>query len=192
MHRAEPFVSVVGVSDVAGPGLALDVDDDATDWSLKVHRHERAQVALGVLVRVVVSGEATSRVVLDRANVLDIGRVLALARHPHGVHGVLFLLLDSLDVVLEFGGHVAGQLGRFVEEFRDPSVDLVELQEYAGGALVVVVLVLQRARAVLLDVNVAHGPWRGLLGVITVVDVLASTGDLTGCPVIYNAKRDSS
>lgn len=146
MHRAEPFVSVVGVSDVAGPGLALDVDDDATDWSLKVHRHERAQVALGVLVRVVVSGEATSRVVLDRANVLDIGRVLALARHPHGVHGVLFLLLDSLDVVLEFGGHVAGQLGRFVEEFRDPSVDLVELQEYAGGALVVVVLVLQRAR----------------------------------------------
>lgn len=51
-----------------------------------MHRHEWAQVALGVLVRVVVSGEATSRVVLDRANVLDIGRVLALARHPHGVH----------------------------------------------------------------------------------------------------------
>lgn len=71
MYGTEPFVSVV--LDVAGPGLALDVDDDATDWSLEVHRHERAQVTLGVLVRVVVSGEATSRVVLDGTDVLDIG-----------------------------------------------------------------------------------------------------------------------
>lgn len=102
---------------------------------------------------------------------------------------MLFLFLDSLDVVLEFGGHVAGQLGRFVEEFRDPSVDLVELQEYAGGALVVVVLVLQRARAVLLDVDVAHGARRGLLGVITVVDVLATARDLSGCPVICNSRK---
>lgn len=183
MHGTEPFVSVM--LDVAGPGLALDVDDDATDWSLEVHRHERAQIALGVLVRVVVSGEATSRVVLDGTDVLDIGRVLTLARHPHGVHGVLFLLLDGLDVVLEFGGHVAGQGARVVVEVRNPSVDLVQLQEYAGGALVVVVLVLQRARAVLLDVHVAHGPRRGSLGVITVVDVLASSRDLAGRPVIF-------
>lgn len=105
---------------------------------------------------------------------------------------MLFLLLDSLDVVLEFGGHVAGQLGRFVEEFRDPSVDLVELQEYAGGALVVVVLVLQGARAVLLDVDVADGARRGLLGVITVVDVLATARDLSGCPVICNRERKRS
>lgn len=183
MYGTEPFVSVV--LDVAGPGLALDVDDDATDWSLEVHRHERAQVTFGVLERVVVSGEATSRVILDRTDVLDIGRVFALARHPHCVHGVLFLLLDGLDVVLEFGGHVAGQGARVVVKVRNPSVDLVQLQEYAGGALVVVVLVLQRARAVLLDVHVAHGPRRGSLGVITVVDVLASSRDLTGRPVIF-------
>lgn len=183
VYGAEPFVSVV--LDVAGPGLALDVDDDATDWSLEVHRHERAQVTLGVLERVVVAGEATSRVVLDRTDVLDIGRVLALAGHPDGVHGVRFLITDSLDVVLQFGWHVVGQAVRVVEKVRDPSVDLVELQEYAGGALVVVVLVLQRARAVLLDVHVAHGPRRGSLGVITVVDILATARDLTGCSVIF-------
>lgn len=182
VYGTEPFMSVV--LDVASPGLALDVDDDATDWSLEVHRHKRAQVSLGVLERVIVSGEAPARVVLDRSDVLDIGRVLTLARHPHRVHGVLFLLLDGLDVVLELGRHVVGQGARIVVKVRNPSVDLVQLQEYAGGALVVVVLVLQGARSVLLDVHVAHGPRRGSLGVITVVDVLASARDLSGRPVI--------
>lgn len=182
VYGAQPFVSVV--LDVAGPGLALDVDDDSTNWTLEMHRHQGAQIAFGVLIRVVVAGETTTRVILDWSDIFDIGGILAFTRHPNGVHGVLFLVVDGLDVLLEVLGHVSGQVGGVVEEFRDPTVDLVQLQEYAGSALVVVVVVLQGAGAVLLDVHVADGPWRWQMGVITVVDVLSSAGNLTGCSVV--------
>lgn len=177
-----------------------------TNWTLEMHCHQGAQIAFGVLIRVVVAGETTTRVILDWSDIFDIGGILAFTRHPNGVHlrrkkferrlfgtkhkdviasyGVLLLVVDGLDVLLEVLGHVSGQVGGVVEEFRDPSVDLVQLQEYARSALVVVVVVLQGAGAVLLDVHVAHGPWRWQMGVITVVDVLSSAGNLTGCSVV--------
>lgn len=182
VHRTEPFVSVV--LDVVGPGLAFDVDDDATNWAHKVHCDERAEISLGVFEGIVVAWEASSWEVLDFSNVFNVGRVLALARHPDSVHSVLFPFLNSLDVLLQVTWHVAWQTAGGIVELRNPAVDLVQLQEYARGALVVVVFVLQGARSVLLDVHIAHGPrwWR--LGVITVVDVLSSARNLTGCPVV--------
>lgn len=148
------------VLDVAGPSLAFDVDDDSTNWTLEMYRNQGAQIAFGVLVGIVVAGETTSWIILNWSNVLNIGGILAFTRHPNGVHGMLLLIVDVLDVVLEILGHVGWQVGRVVEEFRDPSVDLVQLQEYARRALVVVVVVLQGARAILLDVDVTDGPWR--------------------------------
>lgn len=183
MNRAQPFVSVV--LDVAGPGLALDVDDDSTNWTLEMHGNQRAQVAFGVFIWVVVAGESTSWVILDWSYVFHIGGVLAFARHPNGVHGMMLLLVHVLDVFLEFLGHFAWQVGGVVVKLRHPSVDLVQLQEYAGGALVVVVVVLQGAWAVLLDVDIANGLWRWGLSVITVVDVLATAGNLPGCSVVF-------
>lgn len=156
VYRPQSFVSVV--LDVVGPSLALDVDDDSTNRTLKMHRNQWAQIALRVLIWIVVSWETTAGVVLDRSNVFDIGGVFALARHPHSVHGVFFPFVNVLDVFLEILGHIAWQSGGVVVAFRNPSVDTVQLQEYARGALVVVVVVLQGARAVLLDVHIAYGP----------------------------------
>ena len=49
----------------------------------ELYGHQRALVALHVSERVVVLGEARVRVVVDQADVLDVCRVLALARDPH-------------------------------------------------------------------------------------------------------------
>lgn len=185
MHRSYPLLSVV--DDVLGPGLALDVDDDAAHRPLKVHRHERAQVALRVLVRVEEAGEALRGVVLNGADVLDVRRVLALARHPDRVEAVPSVGLLALDKVLEPEWHSFGQVIRLVVVLGDPAVDLVELQEHARGALVVVVVVLLHARRPALDVHVAHlALWRRLL-IVAVVDVLATTRSQTGHTV--NWKR---
>lgn len=174
-----------------------------TNWTLKMHRNQWAQVALRVLIWVVVSGETAAGVVLDRSDVFNVSGVLALARHPNSVHlqrhgqfkspksqtyandayGMLFPFVDGLDVFLEILGHVAWQLGGVVVAIRNPSVDSVQLQEYTRGALVVVVVVLQGAWAILLDVNIAHGPRWWWLGVITVVDILSSARNLTRCSV---------
>lgn len=158
VHRSQSFVSVV--LDVVGPCLALDVDNDSTNWTLEMHRNQWAQVTLRVLIWVVVSWETTAGVVLDRSNVFNVSGVLALARYPNSVHGMLFPTLNGLDVFLEILGHIGWQLGGIVVALRNPSVDSVQLQEYTRGALVVVVVVLQGAWTILLDVNIAHGPWR--------------------------------
>lgn len=56
-----------------------------TRWPFEEDGDERAEVALGVLVREKVGGEATFGRIVDRSNVLDVGGVLALAGHPDSV-----------------------------------------------------------------------------------------------------------
>lgn len=56
-----------------------------TDWAFEVNSDEWTQISFGVLVRIVVSGEASTWIILDWSNVLQISGVLALARHPDGV-----------------------------------------------------------------------------------------------------------
>lgn len=50
-----------------------------------MYSNQWTKIALLVREREVVSWEATVREVLDRADVLSVGRVLALARYPHHV-----------------------------------------------------------------------------------------------------------
>lgn len=83
VHHAHAVGAVV--LDVARPRAALDVDEDAGSRALEVDGDDGAEVALGVLVRVEVAGEAAPRDVLDGPDVLLVRRVLALARHPHRV-----------------------------------------------------------------------------------------------------------
>lgn len=174
MHGSYPLLPVV--VNILGPRLALNVDDDAAHRPLKVDRDEGAEVALRVLVRVEEAGEALRRVILDRADVLYVGRVLALARHPDRVEAVPRVRLLVLNKVLESHRHAVGQGSRVVVVLGDPAVDLVQLQEDAGRALVVVVVVLLHARRPALNVHVAHLTlWRRLL-VVAVVDILATAG----------------
>lgn len=53
--------------------------------SFELDGDQRRQVALGVPEREVVAWESSPRQVVDVANVLNIGGILALARHPHYV-----------------------------------------------------------------------------------------------------------
>lgn len=55
---------------------------ELTHRASEVNGDERAEVALGVLVGIVVAGEPLARVVLDRADVFDVRWILPLARDP--------------------------------------------------------------------------------------------------------------
>lgn len=162
------------MQDVLRPRLALNIDDDTAHWSLKVDGDEGAEVSLGVLVRVEEAGETLRGIILDWANVLDVSRVLALARHPNRVEAVAGGRLFVLHKVLQSQRHLVGQTVRLIVVLRDPAVDLVQLEEDTGRTLVIVVVVLLDARRPALDVHVAHlSLWRWLL-VVAVVDVLAT------------------
>lgn len=50
--------------------------------ALEVYCHEGTQVALGVLVRIEVAGEAANGQIVNRSNVLLISWILTLAGHP--------------------------------------------------------------------------------------------------------------
>lgn len=94
-----------------------------TLWILEVSKDGRAKVSLLVLVREVVDGDAGVGHVLDLTNVVLVGRVLALARHPHHLahHVVRFF---AFDVLLQMQRHVLGQAGRVLVGLGQPSVDL--------------------------------------------------------------------
>jgi hypothetical protein len=65
-------------------GTSEGVKETLTDWPHEPDRHEGAQIALRVSEREVVPGEALDRgVELDGAEVLHVGGVLPLARHPN-------------------------------------------------------------------------------------------------------------
>lgn len=98
-----------------------------------------------------------------------------LMRHNiRSPYRVLFLHFFVLNVFFQVSRHIGGQGTGLVVELWHPSVDLVQLQEYAWGALVVVVVVLERAWSVLLDVDITHHTLRWWLIVITVVNVLTT------------------
>lgn len=205
------------MNDVVRPGLALNVNDDATckihgmhcnlqrmpinfrnairtNWSREVHSHQWAEVTLGVLVRIVVAGEALARIVFDRSDILDVGGILALARHPNGVAlytkdvnvGHNIIACRSLRTHLQLTGlpdnrlqcvrHLGGQIGGGIVVVRYPAVDLVQLQEDTRRALVVRVVILLRALVERLDVHVAHLAGRRRLRVFAIEDVLTAAG----------------
>lgn len=83
VYRTNSILTVV--SNVLGPGLALDVDDDATHWTLEVNRHERTQISFRVLVWKIVAGESLLWEVFDWSNILNISWIFTLARDPHRV-----------------------------------------------------------------------------------------------------------
>ena len=64
-----------------------------------MREHRRADVSLLVLEGEVVDGHARARQVLDLADVLLVGRVLALSRHPHHLAqlGLVVLVLGVVD-----------------------------------------------------------------------------------------------
>ena len=90
-----------------GKGETRDSRDILTLGFLKEDGHEGTEIAGRVLEGEVVAGETASRNVLNGPDVLDVGGVLALARHPHGV---AVLLLLAGDVVLQVVRHVRRQL----------------------------------------------------------------------------------
>lgn len=173
-----------------------------TDWAFEVNGDERAQVSLGVLIGIVVSGEATTWIILDWSDVLQIGGVLTLARHPDGIqlkatrekvsgdshhsieratHSKLIFTGSLVDEFLEIPRHVRRQPAGVVVVMRGPSEDLVQLEENTGRAFVVVVVVLLNARSPRLDVDIADlAPWR-LLPVVAVVDVLTASRNRSRC-----------
>jgi hypothetical protein len=57
-------------------------------------------------------------------------------------HGLRFFLSDTADELLQVFGHFVGQGGALVVEVRSPTEDLVQLEENARCAAMVVVEVL--------------------------------------------------
>lgn len=127
--------------DVACPGFAFNVDQDAIFGALKVHRNDRWQVSLDVLEWEKVSGESSTRDVVDWADVFVIGWILTGARNPNDVGVFVSPLQLGTDVLSEVLGHALRQAFGSIVQIWDPVEDLVELQEYAGALLLEVVSV---------------------------------------------------
>lgn len=136
MHHPDPVHTVV--VDVLGPGAALDVEE-LTELGLReLNGDDGAAVVALVLVGEVLGREAAGGgVVLDGAELLEIGGVLSLAVHPNLV---LVLLLD--DVLPEGLGHVVRNVVGVVEGLVLNAIQLVQLDEDARLALVVAVVAL--------------------------------------------------
>lgn len=149
------------VVDVFRPGFALDVDQDASLGALEVHGDDRWQVSVGVLEREEVSRESSAWDVVDRSDVLVVGRVLTGARHPDDVGVLVASAKLGADVLPEILGHEVGQVLGSVVQVRDPVEDLVELQEYARALLLEVVPVRLGAGSPLVHRNFADlALWR--------------------------------
>lgn len=66
-----------------------------TNRTLEMNSNKGTQIALGVFVRIIISWEATSGVVFDRSDVLQVCWILTLTRNPNCVQ----LKLWKLDFV---------------------------------------------------------------------------------------------
>lgn len=152
VNRSNSILTIV--SNVLGPGLALDVDDDATHWTLEVHRHQGTQVSFRVLVWEIVAGESLLWEVSNWSDILNISWILALARDPHRVQlyrenqWKIFLMkisisnavqthlnwISNVSILYELFQtvrHFPGQILRIIEISGYPSVDFVEFEENA-------------------------------------------------------------
>jgi hypothetical protein len=187
MDRTHPVRSIVAY--VLRPSSTFDVDDDSGDWPHEPDRHQGTQVALRVSEREVVPGEALDRrVELDGAEVLHVGGVLPLARHPNVLP--LFRSGDVADVLLEVLGHVRRKIVGVVVVVGRPAVDLVQLEEYAGRAPVVVEELVPAAVAPVLHVDLAHFRRAGQLRVRAGLEVGVALLDLTRRVVLWNGKSE--
>lgn len=141
--------------DVACPGFALNVDQDAVLGALEVHRDDRWQVSFDVLEWEKVSGESSARDVVDWADMFVIGWILTGARNPNNVGVFVSPLKFGTDVLSEIFWHALWQAVGSVVQIWDPVEDLVELQEYAWALLLEVVSVRLGAGAPFVHRNFA-------------------------------------
>lgn len=117
----------------------------------ELNGYERLQVAFGVPEREVAAEEAllaAQAVVLDdrvQAEVLNVRRIFALARHPDDFQA-LSGAVALLDVTLQRLRHLRRQLVLLLVVLRLPVEDLVELEKDAWTTLLVLVFVLSGAR----------------------------------------------
>lgn len=142
--------------DVACPGFALNVDQDAIFGALEVHRNDRWQVSLDVLEWEKVSGESSTRDVVDWADVFVIGWIFTGARNPNNVGVFVSPLKLGTDVLSEIFWHALRQAFGSIVQIWDPVEDLVELQEYARALLLEVVSVQLGAGAPFVHRNFAN------------------------------------
>jgi len=126
------------MTNVLGPGSALNVDQHVGRWRVKLNSNNGGEVAGGVPVGEVVAGESLPGEVLDGANILFISWVLTLAGHPdHLGDNITVIGLALSNVVLEGLGHIVGQLLQCLVDLWHPIDHLVKLEENARRLAVV-------------------------------------------------------
>lgn len=89
-----------------------------------MHCDKWTEVTLGIFVRVEVAGKTTSRQVVDRPNVLLVGRILAFTGHPDRVELQRIVSLQTRDVLLKVDRHFLRQVFGVVVKGRPPAVNL--------------------------------------------------------------------
>lgn len=52
---------------------------------LELNGNQRRHISIDVQIREIISGEATSRIVMDGAQILNVSGILAIARDPDGI-----------------------------------------------------------------------------------------------------------
>jgi len=183
VDKAKTVASVV--SNVLGPGSALNVDQHVGRWSVKLNSNNGGEVARGVPVWEVVAWEALPGEVLDGANILFISWVLTLAGHPdHLGDNITIICLALSNVILEALGHVIGQLFQLLIDYWHPIDHLVKLEENARRLAVVApalsLLALALEPCVLKAAHLAILGWGGFTAV---GDVLAR--NVIACALIW-------
>lgn len=90
-------------------------------------RHQRAQVLVGVLVRIEVLGETPAGEVPEiRIDIFSVGRTLTITRHPNLICSLVLVRFQLFDVGFQVFRHFLRQFGAVVVVFWYPTVDLQE------------------------------------------------------------------
>lgn len=173
------------VDNIACPGLAFNVDQDTSSWPLEVNSHHRTEVTLGVLVRIEVSRESLPWNVFDWSNIFYICWTLTFTAYPDCVEQLTIDFLLVNNVVFEVFWHFLWQVIGVIIKLWSPIIDLVKFDEDAGCRLVEVEAVFLRTWEPIFDVHVTHLIFiRGPV-IITIVDILTTTGGQTWYPVHF-------
>ncbi len=135
------FVPTV-IINITGVGTALNMEQPAGLGVQKLYSHQGVNITILVGVGVIFAVESSGLgIVLEIAHGLSIRRILAVTVDPHLVQiiaGQLLLRNPGLNI----GGHLGGHGVGVVVVVVDKVVDLVELEEDAGLALVIPVVAL--------------------------------------------------
>ena len=148
------FVPTI-IINITSVGAALNMQQLPSLGIKKLDSYQRINITILVGVGIIFAVEGSRLgVVLQVAHGLPVGRILAVAVNPHLVQIIPGQLSGSnsvLDIGWNFFGHGVGVVVVVVDEV----VDLVELEEDAGLALVVAVAVLA-AGTQLGNIKLAH------------------------------------